>query len=132
MTVNVRSNFLSNLFIDWKQGFFLGVNLNRQHRYYQTRFSNCLLCLLRSFLCWVFLINLKRIIMKMEFVLQRKSITIMVQFSPLRISMRLTAMLLSGIRIALAILMLGNGSITGMVPAQIPTKIEISFYVTNN
>ena len=48
-------------------------------------------------------------------------------FSPLRTLMRRTAMLMSGWRIALAILATGT-LLTALVPAQIPTTIEKSFY----
>ena len=46
-------------------------------------------------------------------------------FSPLRTLMRRTAMLMSGCRIALAILATGT-LLTILVPAQIPTTIEVS------
>ena len=46
-------------------------------------------------------------------------------FGPLLTLMRRTAMLMSGYRIALVILINGLGLLTGMVPAQIPTKIDL-------
>ena len=48
------------------------------------------------------------------------------RFSLRRISMRLTAMLTSGVRIRPAILLIGGTLITVLVPAQLPTKVDFS------
>ena len=45
---------------------------------------------------------------------------------PLRISRRRTAVLMSGCSIALALFLATVGFLAGLVPAQIPTKIELS------
>ena len=69
--------------------------------------------------------NQKCIIIEVEQKCSRESLQNYGITSPLLTLMRRTAMLMSGYRIALVILINGLGLLTGMVPAQIPTKIDL-------
>ena len=69
--------------------------------------------------------NQKCIIIEIEQSALEKAYRTIGLLFPLLTLMRRTAMLMSGYRIALVILINGLGLLTGMVPAQIPTKIDL-------
>ena len=70
------------------------------------------------------IIIIKRFIIEVE--LSSRNSLLMRLLCPLRISSRLISLLMSGVRIALALFLATVGFLAGLVPAQIPTKIELS------